>query len=131
MSEENVEIVRKAFEYWNRGDLDAFLALIADDAILRAAEGFPERVIHGKDAMRSFFEDLVQAIGHDAEIEELIDAGGTGVVTRIEVHVTGGLSGIETDVRYSQVLTLRKGKAILIEYFWDHREALEAGGLTE
>ena len=52
MSEENVEIVRKAFEYWNRGDLDAFLELIADDAILRAAEGFPERVIQDGRAPR-------------------------------------------------------------------------------
>lgn len=52
MSKENVEIARKAFEYWNRGDLDAFLELIADDAILRTAEGFPERVIQDGRAPR-------------------------------------------------------------------------------
>ena len=34
------------------------MELIADDAVLRPAEGWPERVIYGKDAMRSWFEGL-------------------------------------------------------------------------
>ena len=131
MSEENVEVARRALEYWNRGDLDAFMELIADDAVLRPAEGWPERVIYGKDAMRSWFEGFAETVGHETVIEELIDAGGAGVVVRARVHVTGGLSGIETHVRFSQVVIGRKGKAVLIEYFWDHQEALEAAGLSE
>jgi hypothetical protein len=42
MSQENVELVLKGLEYWNRGDLDAFVGLWDDDAVLRAAEGWPE-----------------------------------------------------------------------------------------
>jgi hypothetical protein len=29
------------------------------------------------------------------------------------------------------VFTVRNGKAVLIEFFWDHQEALEAAGLSE
>jgi ketosteroid isomerase-like protein len=29
------------------------------------------------------------------------------------------------------VLTIRKGKAVLMEFFWDHQEALQAVGLSE
>ena len=29
------------------------------------------------------------------------------------------------------VFTLRKGKIFLLEYFWDHAEALEAVGLSD
>lgn len=125
MSEENVEAVRKAFEYWNRGDLDAFLDLFDDDVVIRGLEGWPERLLYGKEAVRSFYEGYAETMGHDSVIEELIDAG-VCVVLRMRLHVSGHESGIEGDLGISQVLTGRKGKAVLIEYFWEHQEALEA-----
>jgi ketosteroid isomerase-like protein len=58
MSKENVEIVRKGFEYWNRGDFEAFMDFSDDDQIIRTAEDWPERVVYGKDrcarSMRRF-----------------------------------------------------------------------------
>ena len=35
MSQENVEIVRAAFEAWNAGDMDAFRELYDPDVIVR------------------------------------------------------------------------------------------------
>jgi ketosteroid isomerase-like protein len=29
------------------------------------------------------------------------------------------------------VLTFRKGKVVLVEFFWDHHDALEAAGLRK
>jgi len=130
MSEENVELVHKAVEYWNRGDLDAFMDLFADDAVLRADENWPERVYYGNDALRSFYEGLAETMGRDAVVEDLIDAGDR-VVVRARSHWTGEQSGIETDVQFTQVLTFRKGKVVLDEYFLDHQEALEAAGLSD
>ena len=130
MSEENVEVVRKAYELWNRGDLDAFMGLIDEEVVIRAAEGWPEPVFYGKDSARTFFEGLVESIGHNSVIEEVTGAGQV-VVIRFRTSVTGGQSGIETEIRSSQVITLRKGRAVLLEYFWDHQEALEAAGLLE
>ena len=130
MSQENVELVRKGSEHWNRGDMDAWFALFDDDAVLRAAEGWPERDFRGKDAVRFFYEGFAEAVGTDTEIEELIDAGEV-VVTRCRAHVTGAKSGLEGDMRFSQVTTFRDGKVVLNEFFWDHEEALEAAGLRE
>jgi ketosteroid isomerase-like protein len=130
MSEENVEMVRQALENWNRGDLDAALEFADDDVVLRTAEGWPERAHHGKLAARSFYEGFAETVGGDAVIEELIDAGET-VVFRVRAHMTGERSGLEGDMQFSQVLTFRKGKAVLVEFFWDHQEALEAAGLRE
>jgi ketosteroid isomerase-like protein len=31
----------------------------------------------------------------------------------------------------TQVVTIRKGKIVYREYFWDHADALEAAGLSE
>ena len=82
MSQENVEVVRKTFEDWKRGDLDAVAEAFDDDVVFRTAEGWPERSLHGKAAARSFLEDYAETVGHDKRIEEMIDAGGV-VVTRL------------------------------------------------
>jgi ketosteroid isomerase-like protein len=52
------------------------------------------------------------------------------VVFRARAHMTGERSGLEGDMQFSQVLTFRKGKVVLVEFFWDHHEALEAAGLS-
>jgi ketosteroid isomerase-like protein len=98
--------------------------------VQRGAEGWPERVLYGKDEVRSFWEGYAETMGHDSVIEELIDAGGS-VVMRTRAHVSGDQSGIEGDLVSTMVLTVRRGKAVLIEFFWDHQEALEAAGLSE
>ena len=75
MSEENIELVRNAYDLWNRGDLDAFMGLIDEEVVIRAAEGWPEPVFYGKDSALSFFEGLVESIGHDSVVEEATGAG--------------------------------------------------------
>jgi len=42
MSQENVKVVRAAFEAWNAGDMDAFRELLAPDVISRSPDGWPE-----------------------------------------------------------------------------------------
>lgn len=94
MSRENVKVVRKATEDFHRGDLDALAEAFDDDVVIRTAEGWPERAVHGKAAVRSFFEEYAAAVGHEPVIEELIDAGSV-VVVRLHQHLSGKRSGIE------------------------------------
>ena len=89
-----------------------------------------ETAYHGKRGVRSFDEGLTETVGGEAVIEELIDAGEI-VVLRVRAHITGERSGLEGDMQFSQVLTFRKGKVVLVEFFWDHHGALEAAGLEE
>ena len=39
--------------------------------------------------------------------------------------------GPEADMEFSRVFTVREGKIMVIEIFWDHAEALAAVGLAE
>jgi ketosteroid isomerase-like protein len=39
--------------------------------------------------------------------------------------------GPESNVEVTSVFTIRKGKVLNIEYFWDHAEALETLGPSE
>jgi hypothetical protein len=89
MSQENVEIVRKAGENFNRGDFDAFIELFDDDVVLRMAEGWPERVFFGKAAVRSFIDGWVETVGQEVVVEDLIDAGNAVVMRPKQPETTG------------------------------------------
>ena len=61
-------------------------------------------------------------------ISDFIDAGDR-VVVRLAYHGEG--HGPEMNFEMTQVITVRNGKILYREYFWDHAEALEAAGLSE
>src|SRR5262245_55690003 len=130
MGGENVELVRTGLGDWNGGDLDALMDTWDEHVVMRSDESWPEAVYYGTEAVRSFFAGFAETVGGEAVVEELIDAGDR-VVVRIRTHYSGEQSGVEGDLVSSQVVTLRKGKVILIEFFLDHQEALEAAGLSE
>jgi ketosteroid isomerase-like protein len=132
MSQENVEIVRAANAAYIRGDLDAVLKDCDPYVVIRPDPNWPEnRPFLGADAARSLIGDFMATLGTGEMVsEELIDAGDR-VVTRIRGRAHGQLSGIENEVAFSQVVTFRRGKVVMIEYFIDHQEALEAAGLSE
>jgi ketosteroid isomerase-like protein len=62
------------------------------------------------------------------EVLSFTDAGDRVVVRHI-VHAQG--RGPEVSAEFTVVCTMRKGKTFVMEYYWDHNEALEAVGLSE
>jgi ketosteroid isomerase-like protein len=130
MSQENVEIVRASLEAWNRGDMEAVGDVFDPDAVMRTAEPWPERGPYlGRDALVRWQRQL-RDTWETAVIEAitLVDAGDR-VVTRANLHGIG--HGREANLEATSIMTLRKGKVIMVEWFWDHAEALEAVGLSE
>ena len=66
MSQENVEIVRAAFEAWNAGDMDAFRDVYDPDAILRIPEGWPEPGPYVvREAVMRELEPHARVMGHN------------------------------------------------------------------
>jgi uncharacterized protein len=131
MSQENVKIVRTGFEAWNTGRMDVLRELYDADAILRVPEDWPEPgPFVGREAVMRFFEQFREIWDTDSvqPIVDFIDAGDRVVA---KVVWRGAGRGPETNREMTNVLTVRKGKVILDEYFWDHAEALEAVGLSE
>ena len=50
----------------------------------------------------------------------------------IERHIPRGRGqGPAYGAEFSTVTTVRKGKVLYLEFFWDHAEALEAAGLSK
>ena len=131
MSKENVEIVRASVEAWNAGDMAAFGKSYDPHVVLRYAEGWPEgsEPIMGREAVVRQWEQQREAFDTDTiEPIEMIDLGDR-VVARFIWRAVG--SGPDLKIEVTSITTLREGKTILVEFFWNHAQALEAVGLSE
>jgi ketosteroid isomerase-like protein len=134
MSQENVQIVRDAAAAFNRGDVDAWLEYLADDIDYRAAEGaLDDRgPMHGKDAVRAYMQDWLDMFDNlRTEAVELIDAGEDRVIAVTRISGRAKLSGVETDLTYAALYTIRDGKIAGGREYWTKEQALEAAGLSE
>ena len=131
MSQENVETVRRAFEAWNAGDMDAFRELIAPDAIVRTLAGWLEPGPHvGREAAMRFFDGIREA--WDADTLEWVGepvAAADRVVIAMTWHGAG--HGPQVKMEMTCIYTVRNGSIRGWEFFWDRAEALEAVGLRE
>jgi ketosteroid isomerase-like protein len=130
MSQENVEIVRRAFAYeiYGVGDRAEAEAIFDPDVVMNPVDEGP---YYGLDAMRNDFERWASVWEElRVTVEEIIDAGDQVVlVARHEGR--GGKSGVEVNARFYEVYTLREGKVWRVDEFNERAEALEAVGLRE
>jgi ketosteroid isomerase-like protein len=131
MSQENVEIARATNTAWNAGDMDAFRELHDPDVIMRFAEGWPEPgPFVGREAVMRQVSQMRDT--WDAQTIELIGDfihAGDRVVVRLAWHGSG--HGPEAKVEATAVSTVRNGRVIALDFFWNHAEALETVGLSE
>jgi ketosteroid isomerase-like protein len=134
MSQENVEIVRRSWQAFADGGLDAWMAYVDSEVNWRAIEGAPDDVgeMHGEDALRRYVQDWLDTFEGITSIPtELIDAGDDLVVAALQVTGRARLSGIETELCYAVVYTVRDGRIVRGREYADRDQALEAVGLAE
>jgi ketosteroid isomerase-like protein len=132
MSQENVELHQRAFEAFNRRDLDAFLAL-ADLTIELVPlnlelEGGAYR---GHAGVRSFWKDYLTVFpDFGVELDEVRDLGDVTVArVRLRGHGTGSEVPFEQPIW--QVAHWRRQKCVWWHSFRSEDNALEAAGLRE
>jgi uncharacterized protein len=126
MSRENVEVVRRLFETYGRGDHAEAASCLAPDVVYQVGQEVPA---HGRDAVRAVWERWESDLEELETIpEEFIDAGDQVVVT-VYYSGRGRGSGIELEDRLFEVYTLRDGKCVRKVEFRDRADALEAAGL--
>lgn len=131
MSTENVELVRRCFEAWDRRDFEGLPELLHPDfeLDLTARVLNPDRYV-GVEGLRRFVDELGETWEDmRLEPEELIDAGDQ-VVVPILARLSGRGSGLAMQDRIVQVWSVRAGKAERVQVFTDRAEALRAAGLA-
>ena len=133
MSEENVEVVRRGHDTFNRRDLDAYLASCDPEMEFtpyeRAVEGLgPYR---GHDDVRRWWEELNETLGDfQVELSEMRDLGDLVLVHgSLRGHGAGSGASFERD--YWGLFRCRSGRVVWWHAFQGESEALAAAGLTE
>jgi ketosteroid isomerase-like protein len=131
MSQENVEVVRAAFEAWSRGDLDAWLAEADPEiewyVLPDAPDPGPHRGRHAILERAALWRDMLALRG---EVLEYIDAGECVIMP---VRMRGWPPGSDAEVVLDEVYVsrFRDGKIVELREYRTKAEALEAVGLAE
>jgi ketosteroid isomerase-like protein len=82
--------------------------------------------------MRAYLRDWIDTFDQfKVEPLEVIDAGQGQVVAVFRNSGRARLSGVEADLTFAVVYTLRDGKIVRGREYWTRDEALEAAGLRE
>jgi ketosteroid isomerase-like protein len=132
MSQENVGVVRRAFEAWNRGDLDAWLETFHPKVEWDTSGAFPgfETAYYGRDGVTNFWQQF-RADWEEIflDVEEIIDRGEQVIVLfRFRAK---GRDGIQVQRAQAICDTVRDGRVVRAENFAGWDQALEAVGLSE
>jgi ketosteroid isomerase-like protein len=132
MSEENVEIVRRSIEAWNRCDPMTLSALWRSDGEIdwSRANGPFKGVYRGQRERETFWNEFWSTF--DVVEVELSDFRQTGpyVLASNTAHMRGR-DGIEVSARSTVVYTFEDGLITRLRMFQERAEALEAAGLRE
>ena len=134
MSQENVEIVKRAIAAVNERDVDRYLSCCTKDIQLRTPWAGVAGVYEGPDDIRRFFADLGDTSSDfRIAIERLEPIGVDRVLAFLRVTASGRASGIAaaSDTPTANVYDLADGKIKRIRIFLDREKAVEAAGLKE
>jgi ketosteroid isomerase-like protein len=133
MSRENVEIVRRAFEAFDRADLEGMLGYIAPEFEFHTSGRFAdtEAVYRGRQGWTDFWNIFRAAWEHITISIERIEDLDDRVLILGTFHGRGRESGVEITGDAAWLLTIRGGMVLHGRAFAGWDEGLEAAGLRE
>ena len=131
---ENVEIARRAYAAFNRGDLEGMVADFAPEFEYVPTGVLPGTLPHsyrGPEGWKEYVS-LLESEFYDSQVEvrELVEAGDR-VLASLTLRGRGKQSGLEASMDLWQLWSIRSGKLVHGRGFTDRAGALEAAGLSE
>jgi ketosteroid isomerase-like protein len=132
MSQENVELVRRNNDAYNRRDVGAYLETVSESVSFRSRFSVMDnRGYRGHEELRRYFVELDEAWQrYEMALERLVD-GGAKVVGLFHLEAVGRESGLELEEYPGVVFRAEAGRIVQIDAYPTHAEALEAAALSE
>ena len=132
MSQQNVEIVRWIYASWVPGCSPVQSNLLHPEIEwVNPRDALEPGIRTGIEAFASITAGLDETIRDlRMDVERVVDFGGR-VVVIATMRGRGSASGVGIEQRHGSVWTIRDGKAVRFQWFYDPGEALEAVGLSE
>ncbi|MCW3032486.1 MAG: hypothetical protein JWM60_831 [Solirubrobacterales bacterium] len=132
MSQENVEIVRRAMVAYMRDDAATVRELVAPDVVFSSRPDQPDvRDYNGYDGMLQASAEWLEAWdAHTMEAARVWPAGDF-VLVAVRESGRGRMSGVPLETESIFVYKLSQARIVSIQIFGSEREALKAVGLEE
>jgi ketosteroid isomerase-like protein len=131
MSQENVELVRRAYDAMASADIDATLQYLDPAIELHVSDAYFDapHTYRGHEGYRELVAAQVEVFDEfRAEPERFLDTGDQ-VLAIVRAGGRARASGVEVSARFGHLLTIRNRKAVRFQEFKDPEEALRAAGL--
>jgi ketosteroid isomerase-like protein len=132
MSQENVDLVGRAFDLVSRGDIAGLADIIGPGFELHENVLAPDAAVyHGREGLKTWLDASLEAfVDFRFEPERFIERGDW-VFVPVHAHGRGKGSGAPFSARYVTAFKFLFGKAVFAASYEDLGEALEALGLSE
>jgi ketosteroid isomerase-like protein len=134
VSQENVEIVRKAFDAWDGVGVTAALAFVDPNAEMELVQATPDQgVIRGREAIGAYLTSVVEEFWESFGVEHTNyeSMGQHHVLVDVRLSGRGRESGAAVEQRFAEAFEVRGGFIVRWGVYPDRPEALKAVGLEE
>jgi len=132
MPNENVDIVRRAHEALNRGNIDALVALCHEGFRLDMSDRiFNPAVYEGHDGIRQFYAEVRDVWEIYVWVPEQLIEAGSDVVALLRSTGRGRESGVEVERETAIVWSLRERRLTSLRFYRNRDEALRQRTVTE
>jgi uncharacterized protein len=134
MSQEKVELAKRAADAYNRRDVDTFFAELATPdlewwpALTRAFEG---GCYKGREGIERFVADTAENWEELQTVPEEFRDLGDRVLLLGRIQGRGRGSGVPVDAPIANILDFRGGRIWRSRVYFDRAEALRAAGVSE
>ena len=129
MSQENVELAKRAYDAYNRRDIDAMLALATSDCVMTSQLLDASAEFHGRQGLARYYAMLNESWEEFRSVIEEAHDLGDHVLTLNRSTARGKGSGVTVDAPTGAVFDFRDGKVSRVRLYLDRAEALRAAGL--
>jgi ketosteroid isomerase-like protein len=133
MSQQNVELVRRGYEAFAEGDIEAALAMFHPDIQIEDHDRSLETptTYQGRDGFLTLFATVNAGFADVRYAPQEVTAVGDRVLAEVRRTGRGEASGAQVDERQFHVWDVVAGRAVRFRVYLDHDQALAAVGLRE
>lgn len=127
MTTMDVDLIRRGYEAWNRGEVDAVVEFLDPEIKWEGYTHIPESgTLSGREEVRAWLERFLEAWQElDIEVGDLIERDEQ-VIALVSFRALGKESGIEVEGGVdAHVWTVRNGKAVAVRLYQGTREVLD------
>jgi uncharacterized protein len=128
--DENVEIVKRGFEAFDQGGVEALLEFIHEDFEASTPPGLASEpdTYRGHEGVHRYFDSFYEVMDDIRWESHAFHEVGDKVVVEFTLYARGKSTGLEFGQPAVQVWTLRDDKGIGLELYPTLEEALAAAG---